>query len=180
MPSHLVTCESFVDDVEREASRRRELRLPDIRVQIPHPPIPGEQRVEEEAGEGGLAGVLGPADDDDRWRGLGGGGGGGGGSRRPFRRDDHLGARRRRGSSHGSSLASEAGDGGGERDGELARANPRVSLPGLNLIRWIRSDGSQSSYHPMGLVDNLWGYDWAVSPHVVTRECPLGEIPPIE
>jgi hypothetical protein len=32
----------------------------------------------------------------------------------------------------------------------------------------------------MGLVDNLWGYDWAVSPHVVTRECPLGEIPPIE
>jgi hypothetical protein len=37
----MLTFDSVVDDMERDAPRRRELWLPDIHVQIPHPPIPG-------------------------------------------------------------------------------------------------------------------------------------------
>ena len=54
--------------------------------------MPGEQRVEEDAGEGGLAAVLGPAHDDHRGRGVGGDGRYNAG---PVRRDYHLGAGRR-------------------------------------------------------------------------------------
>jgi hypothetical protein len=54
---------------------------------------PGEQLVDEEAREGGLAAVLGTAHDDDGRRGVGRDEGDGGG---PVRRDDRLGARTRR------------------------------------------------------------------------------------
>lgn len=125
--AYVLTCDSFVEDMEREASRRPELRLPHVGVQISNltmpakhhdtislrePPasptesslvrvrgawvcgggLPGEQRVEEDAGEGGLAAVLGPAHDDHRGRGVGGDGRYSG---VPVRRDYRLGAGRR-------------------------------------------------------------------------------------
>lgn len=40
--AYILTCYSFLDDVEREASRGRELRLPHVGVQITNLPVPAE------------------------------------------------------------------------------------------------------------------------------------------